>query len=117
MGMEQIKALLTEMKSIGVEAAAIVLRNGVPVVYDGIEGAVVETYATLSATIVGASEVIYSTLGKAAPRDVIIRSSGAIFVGIPLSNKAIFAAVVRDENMLTKLHDYVKKLQEVLSSG
>jgi len=108
--------MVQELKNFGVEMCAIVQRNGRPVIYDGIDGSVVDTYATLSATIVGASEVIYTTLGIGMPSGVFVRSEGGIFVGIPLGRKAVFAAVVKNEEALEKVYEYVARMKEVLES-
>ena len=79
-----------------------------------------ETFATLSATIIGASEVVYSGLGKEPPHRVTIESeSGNTFVASGLDKKTLIVAMsdnVEHEELTKALLETEKRLKEVLSN-
>ena len=75
----------------GIEISAVISRNGVPIAWRLPDESQVETFATLSATIVGASEVVYTGLGKEPPSKIVMESSGGIFMAASVSSKALIA--------------------------
>ena len=90
----------------GVEISAVVSRSGVPIAWHIPDGASAETIATLSATIFGASEVIYSGLGKEKPHKVTVESGAdGVFTTRSLGQKALLV-------MMSQKLDKVK-LEEV----
>jgi predicted regulator of Ras-like GTPase activity (Roadblock/LC7/MglB family) len=78
----------------GIEISALVSRSGVPIVWHLPDDAQVETFATLSATILGASEVVYSGLGKKTPNKVTIEGqNGGLLIALGLDKKTILGAM------------------------
>ncbi len=117
---EELRNLLEDLKNrTGAEICAIISRNGIPIVFTGIDGSQVDTFSTLSATILGASEVIYSGLGKDKPKTVIAESNGGTYITTPLSPKTlltILSKTPRDE-LLGAVEACKDSIKEVLSHG
>lgn len=88
--MADLKKVLGELKNdCDADIVAIISRNGIPIAYHAPEGTHMDTFATLSATILGAAEVIYSGLKKEKPSTVAINSGGGHMVGRGIGTKAI----------------------------
>jgi len=47
----------------GLSICAVVSKNGIPIAWHGLDDGSKETFATLTATVLGATEVVYSSLG------------------------------------------------------
>lgn len=75
----------------GIEVSAVISRNGVPIAWRLPDESQIETFSTLSATIVGASEVVYTGLGKEPPSKIVMESPGGIFMAASISSKALIA--------------------------
>ncbi len=104
-----LKKLLTELRSrVNVESCAVISRNGIMMAADLPKGAKEETFALLSATIFGASEVAFTELGKPQPDKVVVHSEGAKLVVISAGPKAILV-VTSNESNLEKLMDEIEK--------
>ncbi len=82
----------------GIEISAVVSRSGVPIAWHLPDESIMETFATLSATIIGASEVVYTGMGKEAPHVVTIESEkGVSFVASGIDKKTLI--VMMSETM------------------
>ncbi len=91
--------------------SAIVSRSGVPIAWSIPSGMTVDNFAALSATLLGASEVIYSTLGKAAPIRIVVESDDGHLVVTGLGQKAFVVAIFQKSNP-----DMLKGMEEVGSA-
>lgn len=113
-----LKRILGEFKqAYNVEVCAVVSRNGIPIAWELPEGAHIETFATLSATILGASEVVYSGLGRDAPDRIIVESKGGNLVATSLGTKALLVAMssrVELARLATGVEETAKTVREVL---
>lgn len=117
---EELRNLLEDLKNrTGAEICAIISRNGIPIVFTGIDGGQVDTFSTLSATILGASEVIYSGLGKEKPNTVVAESDGGVFLATPLSAKTLLTILGKadKDKLLTAVEGSRESIREVLSHG
>lgn len=76
----------------------------------------VETFATLSATLLGASEVVYTGLNKGAPKRVIVQSEDGTLVAMGLSKKALLVVMGAkgDDRIFEGVDVTVRKIREVL---
>ena len=84
---KELDALASEQ---GVEISAVITRSGAPIAWHLPNGTSAETIATLSATIFGASEVIYTGSGWEKPRKVTIEAGeNGTLITRSLGNKAI----------------------------
>lgn len=62
--LESLKETLTKIADEnGLSICAVVSKSGIPIVWHGLDDGNRETFATLTATVLGATEVIYSSLG------------------------------------------------------
>lgn len=112
-----LKRNLKELRdSLGLESCAVVSRNGIPIAWELPPDIQVETFATLSATILGASEVIYSGLNKESPGKVIVESESGMLVVTGLDSKTLFVAVSSefDNGVKLRIDEAAKKIKEVL---
>lgn len=120
--MSMVGALKKELENLkekhGIEISAIVSRSGVPIVWNMPDETHLETFATLSATIVGASEVVYAGLGKDPPTRIITESKSGVFLAHSLSSKAILAIISNStdvETLSNALEESIKNIKEVLA--
>jgi len=116
----ELKKILGELKNdYGVEASAVVSRNGVPITWELPENVHVETFSTLSATILGASDVVCSSLEKGSPDRVIIQSAANTIVVTGLGSKALLVAMAPDTNtekLVKGVNESAQKIREVLKN-
>lgn len=116
---DEYKKILNEMSSEhNIDIAAIVSRNGVPIAWNIPEEMNVETFATLSATIIGASEVIYTGLKRESPQKVVVHSENGSLVAVGISKKALLVAIGSDadDKVFEAVDDATKKIKDLLES-
>lgn len=90
----ELKKILADLNSsYGVEISAIVSRSGIPIAWNLPKDVHVETFATLSATLLGASEVVYTGLNKEPPKRVVVESDDGNLVAVGLGKKAMLVAM------------------------
>ena len=111
------KALKKLEKSCGAEISAIVSRSGRPIAWNIPDEAIVESFSTLSATIMGASEVIYRGLNREIPKKIIIESGGGTSIIIGISPKMLLVALstTRDKSFFTGIDEAVENIKNLLS--
>lgn len=117
---DELKTILSSLRSTqDVEICAVVSRNGIPLAYELPEGVHIDAFSTLSATILGASEVIYSGLGKNAPDRVMIESNGPNYIAVGVGPKALLVAMstVKSPEFSTNISEAADKIKEVLANG
>ncbi len=117
---EELKSILNDLRNDGkIEIAAVVSRNGIPLAWELPEGAHIDAFSTLSATILGASEVIYSGLGKQAPERVMIEANGSNYIAMGVGPKALLVAMGSEESheLVTDIKKAAEKINEVLAYG
>jgi len=116
---DDLKRVLQELSSDhDVDISAIVSRSGIPIAWNIPDEVHVETFATLSATLLGASEVVYTGLSRGTPKRVIVQSENGTLVAIGLSKKALLVAMGNegDDNVFQAVDNAAKKIREVLQS-
>lgn len=117
---EELKTILVDLKKENeIEICAVISRNGIPLAYELPEGAHIDAFSTLSATILGASEVIYSGLGKQAPHRVLIEANGTNYMAVGVGPKALLVAMGSTENpdLNDNIMSAAEKIKEVLAYG
>ncbi len=81
----------------GSRMCAVVTRSGVPVASALPEDVPADNFATMAATLLGALEVIYSTLKGPSPEQVVVRTErGTLFVR-PVTTKTFFVALTNGQ--------------------
>ena len=90
----ELKRILGEFNMrFGASMSAIVSRSGVPIAWSVPSGTGVDNFAALSATLLGASDVIYSSIGKTPPARIIVESEDGTLVVTGLGHKAFVVAL------------------------
>ena len=118
--MEELKNILSELKSTkDIEICAVISRNGIPLAWELPQNAHIDAFSTLSATILGASEVIYSGLGKETPERVMIEANGSNYIAMGLGTKALLVAMSTAESadLIVDITKAAEKINEVLAYG
>lgn len=112
------KALKKLEKSCGADISAIVSRSGRPIAWNIPDEALVESFATLSATIMGASEVIYRGLNKEVPKKIIIESEGGTSIVTSIGPKMLLVALstTHDKSFFTIVDETVENIKNLLKS-
>ncbi|GEM_PF-5869037 len=114
---DALKEILDSLSGEGVTIAGVISRNGIPIVCNLPSPSQVDTFSTLSATILGAGEVIFSGLAMEKPDAIILSSPDGNMVCTPLSPKALL--VLFGKKQPQELVDIAaqtkKRIKEVLS--
>lgn len=93
-GTGELKRLLVVFNErSGATASAVVTRSGVPLAWSLPDGAHADNFGTMTATLIGALEVIYSGLRKPSPDEIVVESASGSLVAQTLSPKAFLVAV------------------------
>ena len=114
---KELDALASEQ---GIEISVVITRSGAPIAWHLPNGTSAETIATLSATIFGASEVIYTGSGWEKPTQVTIEAGKqGTFITRSLGNKAILVLMSKNMDKAEldrKSKDADIKLREVMQN-
>lgn len=77
--------------------SAIVSRSGVPVAWALPGDVQVDNFATMAATLLGALEVIYSTIKASAPSRIAVESESGVLIVREITGKMFFVSLA-DKN-------------------
>ena len=117
---ELLDRVLAELrKSGGVEACAAVSRDGLLIRSSSMQKEqYAESFAAMSATMLGAAETASTELGKGVPNRVIVESSMGRLIAVGAGSKALLIVIVSPETglglILLELDKAAKKLKELL---
>ena len=91
---EALRKLLQDFNArAGARISAIVSRSGVPVAWALPGDVQVDNFATMAATLLGALEVIYSTLKANAPNRIVVESESGVLIVREVTGKMFFVAL------------------------
>ena len=91
---DALRKLLEEFNArSGAKMSAIVSRSGVPVAWSVPDDVQVDNFATMAATLLGALEVIYSTIKTGTPSAVTVEADGGVLTVRDLTGKMFFVAM------------------------
>jgi len=91
---DALRKLLEEFNArSGAKMSAIVSRSGVPVAWSVPDDVQVDNFATMAATLLGALEVIYSTVKTGTPSAVTVEADGGVLAVRDLTGKMFFVAM------------------------
>ncbi|HYV08432.1 MAG TPA: roadblock/LC7 domain-containing protein [Thermoplasmata archaeon] len=91
---EALRKMLQDFNGrAGARVSAIVSRSGVPVAWSMPEDVQVDNFATMAATLLGALEVIYSTMKSDAPNNVTVESEGGVLTVREVTGKMFLVAL------------------------
>ncbi|MCD6461887.1 MAG: roadblock/LC7 domain-containing protein [Thermoplasmata archaeon] len=116
---DALKSILDRLhKEDGVSVSGVVSRNGIPIVCNVPNPSQADTFSTLSATIMGAGEVIFTGVGRGKPEMVMLSSPSGNMVCLPISAKSLL--VLMSESSLDDLKAVAERtrqeIREVLSN-
>ncbi|OGS50082.1 MAG: hypothetical protein A3K65_05945 [Euryarchaeota archaeon RBG_16_68_12] len=96
--------------------SAIVSRSGVPIAWAMPPEMRVDNLATLSATILGASEVIYSGMNRDPPKRIVVESDRGVLITTGVGPKSFLVAMVpgHGDAVRAGLDQAAKSIQTVL---
>ena len=102
-----------------IEISAIISRSGVPIAWKIPDNSQIETFSTLSATILGASEVVYSSLEQDPPVRIVIESNSGLLMASSVGSKALIAIFAKNsdsDKLAAALNEAVENVKEVLTN-
>jgi hypothetical protein len=116
---EQLKNVLTELRRTGgIDASIIVSRDGLLIVSDVPEDVHVNTFAAMSATILGAAEMALSELGKGILDRIIVESKKVRVIVKGAGPKALLVVMLPPEVglglALVEIEKTADKIQKLL---
>ena len=91
----EIKRILTDFNArYHATLSAVISRSGIPIAWSAPDdGFHLEDFATLAATLLGASEAIYTGLSQAPPTRVVIESDHGMLMAAGIGAKAFVIAL------------------------
>ncbi len=114
--LDQLQRVLRDFNfRYGAEVSAIVSKTGVPVAVAANREVLEEHFATMAATLMGSSEVIYRELGSRPTVMITARSEDSVLLVYNLERTAFFIAVApHDSRMARDLAGAAASLEKVL---
>jgi hypothetical protein len=116
---EMMEKILNDLKNVGdIEASAIVSRDGLLMASNISSNVRAETFAAMSATMLGAAETATSELKKGVPERVIIESKEGKVIAAGAGPKALLIAMMRPEAglglALVEMGKAAEKVKQIL---
>ncbi len=95
---EMLEKVLDGLRSVGdIEASAIVSRDGLLMASDMAPGINADTFAAMSATMLGAAETAAAELGRGLPDRIIVESEETKLIAIGTGPKALLVVMTSPE--------------------
>ena len=116
---EMLEKVLDGLRSVGdIEASAIVSRDGLLMASDMAIGINAETFAAMSATMLGAAETAATELGRGLPDRIIVESEETKLIAIGTGPKALLVVMTSPEAglglILIELEKAADKIKMIL---
>ncbi len=110
---EMLEDALNTLKNIGgIEASAVASRDGL-LIYSTISRKLhAETFAAMSATMLGAAETATIELGKGIPERIIVESDNGKIIATGAGNKALLLVMTEPDASLGLILIEVAKVSE-----
>ncbi len=115
----ELKKILENLKTQhNAEISAVISKSGIPLVWNIPESVHLETFATLAATILGASEVVCTGLKKGSPKRVLIETLNGTLVAVSLGPKALLVVMSPSspDELTGIIEEAAENIKEVLAS-
>ena len=117
---DMLESVLSDLKKTGgIDSSVIASRDGLLIASSSpsfCERA--ETFAAMSATMLGAAETATTELGKGAPRRVIVESEKGKLIALGAGPKALLIVLTRPEAslglILVEMEKAAEKIEEIL---
>lgn len=116
---EMLEKILKDLKSTGdVEAGAVVSRDGLLIAADISQDVNSDSFAAMTATMLGAAETATSELGKGVPDRVIVEGNGGKIITTGAGFKALLVTMTSPQAnlglILLEMNKASDKIKEVL---
>ncbi len=115
---ELLDNILGDLKNVvSIEASAIVTRSGLLISADLPQNMGGETFAAMSATILGAAETATLEMKKRVPKRVVITTEEEKIITMGAGEKALLVCITSDPNLdlvLTELQKAAEKVEKIL---
>ncbi len=117
---DMVDKVLADLKKIGgVEACATATRDGLLIRAVMQQEQFAESFAAMSATMLGAAETATTELGKGVPTRVIVESDHGRLIAVGAGPKALLMVLVNSDAglglVLLELEKSANKLKEILT--
>jgi len=114
-----IEEVLSDLKRVGgVNASAVVTRDGLLIASDVMIGMDAETFAAMTATMTGAAETAMNEVKAGAPDRVIVEGESAKIISIGAGPKALLVVLTAPDAplglALLKIGDATRKISKLL---
>ncbi len=91
---DELRVLLKGFNArTGAYASAVVTRSGVPIAWALPDDVPVDNFATMAATLLGALEVIYSTMKEPAPEKAFVQTDGGTLAVRTITSRMFFVTL------------------------
>ncbi|MCK4636384.1 MAG: roadblock/LC7 domain-containing protein [Methanomicrobia archaeon] len=115
---ELLDKVLSELKNVvSIEASAIVTRSGLLISADIPQQINAETFAAMSATILGASETATREMEKGTPKRVVVTTEKEIIITMGAGEKALLVCITSEPNLgllFIELEKAAAKVKKIL---
>ena len=114
-----IKTSLRELKKVGgIDSSAVVTRDGLLVAADISEAVDAETFAAMTATMVGAAETAMGEVGAGNPERVIVESGTVKIISMGAGPKTLLIVLTESDAplglVLLKMSETVEKITRLI---
>ena len=116
---EMLEKVLRDLKSVGdIEASAVISRDGLLMAGDIPSDVHAETFAAMSATMLGAAETAISELRRGIPERVIVESKEAKIIATGAGPKALLVVMANPKAglglILVEMGKAAEKIEKIL---
>ncbi len=116
---QMLEKVLNDLKKAGdIDGSAIITRDGLLIASDVDSSIHAETFAAMSATMLGAAETATSELKKGAPDRVIVESKDGKIIAGGAGEKALLVVMTSTEAglglILVEMNKAAEKIEKVL---
>ena len=113
----ELKRLLGEFNQRhGADLSMVVSRTGVALAHEGPRDLNAETFASLTATLMNAADVMYAGLGRRPPERLVVESDEGTLVIAGVGTKTLLVALGRREEILQGIEDMTVGIRSVLAA-
>ena len=114
-----LQEIVTDLKNIGgIEACAIASRDGLLMSSDMPDGIIGETFAAMSATMLGAAETATTELNRGLPSRIIVESQTGKLICMGAGPKALLVVMAKPDVglglILVEIEKTAAKIKELI---
>ena len=116
---ERLDEVLTDLKNVnGIESAVVATRDGLLIAANTLSGTHPETFAAMSATMLGAAEMATNDLNNGSVKRIIVESEDCRMIAIGSGPKSLLVVLTGVNSgiglILVELEKGARKIDEIL---